>query len=510
MAQVDKMAINELQIDGLILMETAGLRVVEKIKQLIEAWQEKIPFNQVLIIAGKGNNGGDGFVIARHLILSGIETVVYAMADETGYTGNALKNYQALKNFCEITTITIDTLEELAEEAAYSSITVDALLGTGFTPPLKDMYEQVIDLMNESEGFIVSVDIPSGVDADTGKVVNTAVVADYTVTFATPKLGILLYPGADHAGHIDIADIGIPENAISNANSSITLITEDLVTEMLPIRPQNSHKGTFGKVLTIAGSAAMTGAGLLTAYSILRSGGGLSTLAAPESLIPFYTGAQPDITYLPLPETAEKSISQKALETIKTLIDTYDVIVVGPGLGTSAETTTFLEALIDLLNEKGCQTIIDADALNILATLKNKQLNPNILITPHPLEMARLLNVSTEQALEDKIDSALKAAQKYDCTVLYKGADTIISDKESFYINAGGNSALATAGSGDVLSGIIAGLAAQGLDPIKSAFCGTFIHTLTAELAAEELSEYATTASDLIEFLPDAFLSLED
>ncbi|MEW5821312.1 MAG: NAD(P)H-hydrate dehydratase [Cyanobacteriota bacterium] len=504
MADVDNKAINESKIDGLILMENAGIKVFKKLMSLIQEWPDNqdMPFSNVVIVSGKGNNGGDGFVIARHLVLAGIQTNVFAIEERANYTGDALKNYLAFENFGDINLVTEDTMEDFRDAVIESSIVVDALLGTGIKGPVEGLYSEVIEIINESDGIILSVDIPSGVEANTGKVGNLAVEADYTVTFAAPKLGLLLYPGADNAGKLDIEEIGIPDFLIENAESNVFMTTESYVFDLLPWRPDDSNKGTYGKVLTIAGSSTMIGAGLLTSYSALKIGAGLSTLASPKSLIPYYATAYPEITFLPLEETIHKAISASAVVNLSERLEDFQVIVLGPGLGVDSDTRNFVDSILKKIIDKNIPVVVDADALNCIADINNLKLYGNAVITPHPKELSRLLKVEMSDILDDKMKYLEMASQKYNTNVVLKGAKTLITSGEKVYINTTGNSALATGGTGDVLSGIIAGLIAQGLNLFDASVCGVYLHGLAGEMASEELTEYSVVASDVIKYLP--------
>lgn len=510
MAEIDRKAINESKIDGLILMENAGIKAYQKIKELISDFSEtqKIPFRNVVIVAGKGNNAGDGFVIARHLIQDNIPTTVFAITDRSSYSGDALKNYMALENFGDINLITEDTFEDLRDSILEASIVVDALLGTGLKGPVEGNYADTIDIINESDGIIVAVDMPSGVMADTGQVHTVAVEADCTVTFAAPKLGLMLYPGADYAGDLVVANIGIPDFLMETSESTVYLTTEQQVFDFLPWRPDDSNKGIYGKVLTIAGSRSMTGAALLSSMSTLKVGAGISTLASPKSLMPYYVGVYPELTYLPVEETFESTFCASSLTELESKIDQYQAIILGPGLSVTSDTKIFTKEVIQLILEKNLPVVIDADALNCMAEMDAIKLNDNVVITPHPKELSRLLAVELQQILDDKMKYLKLAQEKYDCNVVLKGARTLIASEATININMTGNSALATGGTGDVLSGVIAGLMAQGLTAYNAAVTGVYLHGLAGDLASEDLTEYSVVASDVMNYLSKAIYKL--
>jgi NAD(P)H-hydrate epimerase len=510
MSNIDKRAITELNIDGLILMETAGLKVFQKIQEIIKDWDksEQTTFKNIVVVAGKGNNGGDGFVIARHLIQAGIPTTVYGTTEYLNLYGETLKNYQALENFGDINIITDETLEDLRDNIIESSIVVDALFGTGFKGTVEDIYEEIIEIINESDGIIISVDIPSGVEADTGKVLNIAVEADYTITFAAPKLGLLLFPGADYAGEVETVDISIPEILIATTDSNTYLTDDDYVFNTMPWRPENSNKGTYGKTLTIAGCQSMTGAGLLSAISILKSGAGTSTLASPSSVVPYLTGSYPEITFLPLKENALKTLCAESATELDDKLDNYQSILIGPGLSINKDIIEFLDIIISKLLETEIPVLIDADGLNCLSKLSGIKLTENFILTPHPRELSRLLKVEKEEILEDRLKYAQLAAKKYNCCVILKGAKSIIATEECAYINPTGNSGLATAGTGDVLSGIITSLMVQGLTTFEAGICGTYIHGLAADIAVNDKTEFSLLATDVINYIPEALKKL--
>jgi NAD(P)H-hydrate epimerase len=419
-----------------------------------------------------------------------------------------LKNYLALENFLEIVTVTADTIEELRDDILDASIVVDALLGTGLKGPVEGTYKEIIESINEADGIVFSVDIPSGVEADTGKVGSVAVEADYTETLVAPKLGLLLYPGADCVGKLYKSDIGIPEYLVENAKSNIYLTTEDYVFDLMPVRVDNSHKGTYGKVLSIAGSYNMTGAGLMTALSALKMGAGLSTLACPWSLLPYYAGKYPEITYLPLLETTDKTIAASAAEQLSSKIETYDVVLFGPGIGVNDDTIKFTEKFLRLLAEKEVPAVVDADGLNCLARCDAIELNDNIVLTPHPMELSRLVNVDVDTILDDRLKYVQEASEKYNCNVLLKGSNSLIVSNSCTFINPTGNSALAKAGTGDVLTGIIGGLIAQGLPTYDATLTGAYIHGIAGELVSEDETEYSVLATDVINYLPKVLIKL--
>ena len=531
MREVDKKAIEELKIPGILLMENAGRAVYDQVVEIIDTIEEESA--SVLVICGKGNNGGDGFVAARHLIENDIQTTAVSLFRKDNLSGSALINHDILENFTEIVYMDEIDLDKLRQMISASTIIVDAILGTGLNSPVKGNIKDIINSINEyTEGFIVSVDVPSGVSADTGEILGVAVVADYTVTFHVLKHGLIVYPGAcpneeisenlkdwgrlrggfrHFAGEVIIAPIGIPETLIDGKDYNTYLITEHYVHITLPLRKEDSHKGTFGKVFNVAGSIGMTGAAYMSSIASLKVGAGYSILATPQSAVPVISSMAPEIVCVPLEETEEKAISQKALAKALDKSKDADVFLIGPGLGTEESTVEFVSQYTQQLIDRGENLIVDADALNCLAIKQDVFLPINSIITPHAKELSRLMKVPVEEILKDRIKFARDASQKFNTIVVLKGAKTVIAEPNgNIYINQTGNSGLATAGSGDVLAGMIAGFVAQGLDLKDAAIVGVYLHGLAGDIAAEELTEYSLTASELLKYIPAALKEIID
>ncbi|HSA06592.1 MAG TPA: NAD(P)H-hydrate dehydratase [Candidatus Gastranaerophilales bacterium] len=501
MKSIDRQAIEELKIPGILLMENAGRAVYQKTKEIIKE-EEK----SVLVVCGKGNNGGDGFVAARHLIENSIQTTVISLFRPENLSGEALVNHNILQNFTEIIYFEDIDLEKLRELISFSDVVIDAIFGTGLISEVKGFLTDIIEAISEyAEGYVVSVDIPSGINADTGEIMNCAVVADFTVTFHAPKAGLLLYPGADYSGEITIASIGIPEMLNQSKEFNIYLITPHYAALSLPLRPDDSHKGTFGKVFNIAGSFAMPGAAYMCAMSSLIVGAGYSILAAPKSVIPSVAAKASEIVYAPLIETPEGTLCEESLSEALDKSYGSNVILIGPGLSADKSTVNFVNSFIREIINRGDKVLLDGDAINALAIQKNIVFPLNSVITPHPKELSRLMGVSVEEILKNKIKFAREAAEKFNAIIVLKGANTIISEPNgNTYINIAGNSGLAKAGSGDVLSGVIAGFIAQGVEPKNAAILGVYLHGLAADIAAEEINEYSLTAETLMQYLPKA------
>jgi NAD(P)H-hydrate epimerase len=423
----------------------------------------------------------------------------FQMATEESNTNRALVQHFG---------IPITTANRLPDDVSPTLI-LDALLGTGITREVKDDYKSAIDSINGSEAQILAIDLPSGVDSDSGQIRGAAIRADHTVTFGYLKPGLLNEPGGGLAGDITVIDIGLPD--LGDQKPVIQLAVSEWVREILPARPADSHKGTYGTILTIAGSLGMMGATLLASESALRVGGGLSLLAVPHSLLSQLPPKE--VIYRSLPETESNSISLKALDKLDDDLQKATAIILGPGISTQDETVQFVQRFVReklAATKKPC--VIDADALNALSRSKESLIGKDnkIVLTPHPKELSRLMDVSTDEIQSDRISWAQKAAEKFKCVVVLKGARTVVADYEGHvFINPTGNAGMATAGAGDVLSGTIGGLLAQGMEPIDAAVCGVYLHGFAGDLAAHEIGEAGLLAGDISRALPYALSAIK-
>jgi len=502
--RIDKRAIEEYGISGLILMENAGLQVSLEILEHYSPLAQK----RVAIIAGKGNNGGDGFVVARHLYNRGIRVEVYLIGESTEIKGDARVNLDILKKI-GIPLYERVTSNDLSAPLRYTDIIVDAIFGTGLSSEIKNPYSDVINAINSSRKPVVSIDVPSGVDSDTGEILGVAVKADITVTFALPKRGLLVFPGAEYAGILKIGDIGIPKRIIGEEDIRVNLLTRDEVRASLPPRRPDSYKTSFGHLLVMAGSPGKTGAAAMTSLSALRVGAGLVTLATPKSLNEIFESKLTEVMTLPLPETDDLTISDKAEEIIYQILPKMAVIAIGPGLSIHPETTRVVRHLV---KRSEIPMVIDADGINALIGHLDilKEAKAPLILTPHPGEMARLLGITPKDIQKDRIGIAQRFAKENRVFLVLKGARTIISDPHGdIFINPTGNPGMATAGTGDVLTGMISGLIAQGMEPLTAAKTGVYLHGLTGDISAEEFGEMGMIAGDMIERIPKAIKSLK-
>ncbi|MBD3284862.1 NAD(P)H-hydrate dehydratase [candidate division WOR-3 bacterium] len=501
MRDVDARAISEFSIPSLLLMENAGRGVAETIEEYFT------PENlSVLVICGKGNNGGDGFVVARHLANSGAEVEIILLSKISELKGDAETNAKiARKSGIPIDEVT--TEDDLAcWKASISDFEVicDGIFGTGFKGSPKGLAKSAIELVNSASSFIVSIDIPSGIEAD-GCEPECAVSADLTVTMAYLKPSHLLYPARDYCGDIWVADIGIP-NPLIDAEGRLRLMTAEDACLLIPERVPWGNKSTFGKVLILAGSKGMSGAARLACEAALRTGAGLTYLGFPETLSEVLDTSLLETVKRPLPDTGDGHLGLQAFADISKIADEVKLLAMGPGLGTHPETVALVKKL---LVEWKKPMIADADAINAIATepglLEGKK--PPIILTPHPGEMARLIEGKAHEIDINRLDVAEEYARKWSSVLVLKGAPTITACPDEVWVNSTGNSGLSSGGTGDVLTGTIAGLAAQGLPLTQAARLGVWLHGRAGDLSADELGEHSVVAGDLLYYLPEAMLS---
>ena len=504
MAALDRTAIEQYGIPGIVLMENAGRQVTQVI---VELYGQELYRKKVVIFVGKGNNGGDGFVIARHLHNMGVAVDILLFTDPAKICGDAAVNLNIwLRLGQPVTQVAIDSIK--AKAAVNSAdILVDALYGTGFKGVVLEAAAVFIDLANSSGKKVISVDIPSGIEADTGRVNGPCIHADHTVTFALPKLGLLLEPGSNYVGKLHTVDISLPPVLLKTKDYQRYLLRAQAVKAWLPCRSPDAHKGDCGRVLILAGSQGMTGAAYLTAQAAIRAGAGLVTLGVPEGLHNIMEVKLTEVMTVPLAQTDKKTLSLSAWEEIAALLDRVDVLALGPGLSVHPET---VELVRKILKEIKIPAVIDADGLNCLAGETGLgMVKAPLILTPHPVEMARLLNITAEKVLFNRYSAVKQLAIQSNCVALLKGSRTLVTDGHKLYINATGNPGMATGGSGDVLTGIIAALMAQGLEPLKAAAAGVFVHGRAGDLAVREKGVMGLIAGDLLENLPEA-LDLND
>lgn len=506
MKEIDRKAIEESNLSGLILMENAGLRIFQNLKNIYPSLRLK----KIIIFTGSGNNGGDGFVVARHLYNYGVKVKVFLLSHSSKIKGEAEENLNIINKMgVELFEAETTKLEEIQRAIQNSDLIIDAILGTGLHGKVTGLKAKIIDLINIANKEVVAIDVPSGLDTDTGRIEGPCIKATHTITLALPKIGLLIFPGASYAGKVTVEDIGIPSYLLKNNKIKTNIVTKEIVKSLLPFRATYSHKGSFGKVLILAGSIGMTGAAYLASEAAMRSGAGIVVLGIPRSLNPIMEVKLTEVMTLPLAETKKQSLGEEAEETILKLMKNYSILGIGPGISRQAETQRLVRKVIEKSN---IPLVVDADAIYALSedtTILKKTKTP-LVITPHPGEIAKLINKDVDYILNNQLDITREIAQKYGIVVVLKGARTIIANKEGeVYINVGDNSGMATGGSGDVLTGIICSLIAQGADNFSAAITGVYIHSLAGDLARGIKGERGMIAGDILSQVPQAFLNLE-
>jgi NAD(P)H-hydrate epimerase len=522
MREIDRLTVERCGIPYPTLMETAGTRVVEA----MIGHGEPIAKSVFSVFCGKGNNGGDGAVVARLLWMRGAPLVsVYIFGKIVETKGEARMNFEIISQIYEEERKRANFLPRLSvqeiteeEEASYISngadIVIDALFGTGLTRPAEGLYAKAIESINHHRGTatIVSVDIPSGLSSDTGQLIGPHVIADLTVSFTAPKIGNLLAPASESNGKLVIAPIGTPNWLIEEESGYFQLVEEKAVAAWLQAsrRPADAHKGSVGDVLLIAGSRGKTGAAALSSETILRAGAGLVTVATSQSAQPLLvTQSLNEVMTEALDETPDGAISSAALDQALQLARKRTVIAIGPGLSSSDDSTR--DFVREMVESRTAPMVIDADGLNALAPwpedLKGWDDAP-IIVTPHPGEMARLTGWTNAEVVAGRIEVAREFATKHQIITVLKGSRTIIaSPGGEIYINPTGNAGMATAGSGDVLTGLVAGLLAQRpSEPLEAAVVAVYLHGLAGDLAAKKLGMRPLVASDIIANLSEAML----
>lgn len=506
MREIDRKAFYEYGVPEAVLMENAGAAVAQHVRKMLGPAEGK----KAAVFAGKGNNGGDAFVAARHLMNYGVKVKVYIIGDAGALQGSSKMNFEILKK------MGIDILQVLSERdwdkvkigLAFSDLAVDGLIGTGFHGGLSGEMARAVQMINDAQKPVVAVDVPSGVEADTGKALPVAVKAARTVTFGLPKIGLLLYPGAAYAGRVETAAIGLPAVLLENEDIKQNMVDDNTIRGLMVKRPADAHKGSCGRVLAIAGSRGLTGAACMVAEAAMRAGAGVVTLAIAESLHEIAENKLTEVMTYPLPEIEKGVIGESALPVLLELAQKYDVVEIGSGIGRNPETLKLIRSFIEKTDR---QLVIDADAIHACAgmtdTLKNAKITP--ILTPHPGEMAALANRPVDQIQDGFVVVAREFAQKLNVIIVLKNARTVVAYPDgTVYINMKGNAGMATAGCGDVLAGVISGLFAQGLLSYSAAVAGVYLHSLAGDWTAK-VGMVGLMASDIIKALPAARLQIE-
>jgi ADP-dependent NAD(P)H-hydrate dehydratase / NAD(P)H-hydrate epimerase len=505
MREADRRTIEDIGIPSLVLMENAGRQTVAAMEAMYGDLQER----QVAVLCGRGNNGGDGFVVARTLMQRGVDVAVFLIGRVQDVRGDARINLEILGR---LGLTVVEIADSQAWELHFSEVgdctlIVDAIFGTGLNAPISGFIESVVTDVNASGIPVVAIDLPSGLSADSADPIGPSIEAGLTVTLAAPKLPLVLPPAETHAGDIVIADIGIPGEVLEGLDPPyIDLLTRASMRELITPRTPDSHKGDYGRVLILAGSLGKTGAAHLSAVGALRSGAGLVTVATPAACQPILSAMGPEYMTEAIHETPD-GLDPDGVDHVIELA--RDVLAIGPGLGRAPGTREFIRQLVDRAT---MPLVIDADGLNAFAgdpdTLTGRE-GRDVIITPHPGEMARLVGMTTDEVQASRLEIARNFALAHHVFVVLKGHRTLIATPDDkIFINPTGNPGMATGGSGDVLTGMIAAWLAQLLDAEAACRLAVYLHGLAGDLAEADEGEVSMTAADVAGHLGDAMLEI--
>lgn len=480
--ELDKIAINKILIPGIVLMENAAQKLFEEVNLL---------GNSFLVVCGKGNNGGDGLALARKLIIAGKKVKVIIISKDNNFTDDFKINYDILNNIINNSDIVFIKEEQEVYDVIKGSkcdIVVDAIFGVGLNKDISGMYKTLIEVINKEFSNIISVDVPSGIDCNSGGVRGIAIRASKTYTFETVKRGFLNYKSFEYLGELKVLPIGIPKKVKEEASQSIYILERDDYRNLICERKIYGHKGNYGRAIIVAGSFGMTGAAFITTECTVRSGAGLTTLIC-----------RPEIQNIMSEKLIEAMTISKDDIKVNKIIEAADSIAIGPGLDTDEQSEKLLEQVIV---KSTCPLIIDADAIKILARRKDlfEYTKGRAVLTPHPGEMSVLTEKSVKDIEQNRIEISREIAEKYNVIILLKGYNTVITNGKCTYINRTGNSKMASGGMGDALTGIINGLASQKMDLLNAALLGAYVHGIIADQLGKE--NYIINARDIIQNLP--------
>lgn len=506
MREIDTFTIEKLGIPGIILMENAAINVVKELQKDIGELSDK----NVVVFAGKGNNGGDALAVARHLYNLGANVLVILLAPEESIKGDAQINLNIVKNLdIKLVEMKDESIyEDIALALCLADVVVDGLIGTGIKGKVDSLFSSVIKLINTLSRYVISIDIPSGVNGDTGEICGICIDANKTVTLGLPKPGLYIGEGAKFAGEVVVADIGIPPKVIESKKLSISLIDKKNVSDLIPKRYLDTHKGDYGKVLILAGSIGLTGAAALCSQAVLRSGAGLATVGIPATLNSIMECKLTEVMTLPLTDKGRGCLDSTCIEEIEKVLNRFNVVAVGPGLGRNSEITKIVSWLIE---HSPIPLVIDADGINSLSENIDvlKRAKSQIVLTPHLGEMSRITGLSIETISKDRLNIVKQYAEKWNCTIVLKDWRTVIATPDGeIMINTTGNPGMATGGTGDVLTGIIASFIGQGLKANEASMAGVYIHGLAGNIASAEKGQVGMIAGDLLESIPYAIKTI--
>ena len=491
---LDRRATEEYGIGEEILMENAG-----GASYFVILKEFGVGGKRFVVFCGVGNNGGDGFVIARKLHSMGGDVKVFLLGDRNKMKGAAKTNFDIISRM-PIEIRDVESIEQTNEDVCHCDAIVDAIFGTGLVREPSGIYGAAIELINESGKKVFSIDIPSGVNGDTGEVMGTAVKSDYTISYGLPKIGNMLYPGFGLCGKLYVSHISFPPSLYDA--DSIKVRVNDLVE--LPERAKDTHKGSYGRALFISGSSSYLGAPYFSALSFLKAGGGLSYLATPKSISPFLASKGSEVVFAPQMETDSGSLALESKEELLEFSRSVDMVILGPGVSLNSETQ---ELVRELAKRIEVPLLIDGDGLTAIAAeveLIRGRKAPTIL-TPHSGEMSRITKMGVSEVNKDRVNVLQKTARELNAIVVLKGAHSLVGcPDEKVYINTSGNPGMATAGSGDALTGAIAAMYGMGLPIEEATRVGVFMHGFSGDLAAADKGEDGITAQDIVDYLPDA------
>ncbi len=494
---LDRAATEIGMIPSIVLMENAALACVGELKQAFDLQKCR-----VVIFCGKGNNGGDGLAIARHLVNMGVRVKVYLVSGND-FSGDAKINYD-IANAMDIPIEIVTDTDGFEYIIRSYDVVIDAILGTGISGTVYGTAFDIIRLINENGRYIMSVDVPSGINSDSGEICGICVNADKTVTFAAYKVGMFMYPAADCTGEIVVADISIPQTVTDTQQLQINVTDAEFVRDIIPERNDNSQKGDYGKLLVVAGSRGMTGAAYLASQAAIKSGAGLVTLACPDTVNSVLESKTTEVMTLPLSDD-DGHFSYTAASTLTARAKAFDAILIGPGIGRHEDTIEMVRTVIKNAN---VPVIVDADAIYAVSRDKSilQECTCDLIFTPHAMEMSRLMGLDIAYIEDNRIQVSREFCEEIGAVLLLKGHHSIVTAPSlTQYINNTGNSGMASGGSGDVLAGIVGAFAARGIDASATAAAAAYIHGLAGDIAMERCGMESMTAMDLLECLPEAF-----
>ncbi len=506
MRDLDQTTINDYGIPGIVLMENAGHGAARLIAQ---RYQHLFP-GPVLVVCGRGNNGGDGYVIARHLENWGWRVKTVVLAEHAAIQGGAAVNLAVLLNSQADVVFAPDSASFRGDCDAWcgARLLIDAVFGNGLNSEVRGHYREAIEWMNDYPAPVAAVDMPSGVEATTGQILGVAVEADCSLSFAFAKLGQVSYPAQRYSGTLHVIDLGMPRCVTQSVSSQYCLVDGGLAASLLPVRRADDHKGTFGHVLVVAGSVGKVGAARMTAHAALRSGAGLVSVAIEYDLVGQLMAETPEIMSRPM-HGENGQLSMDCFDALKQAWADMSAVAVGPGLGTDDSVAPLVSRLV---TECPLPVVLDADALTVLTPQLSclSQRRIATVLTPHPGEMARLTGLTVAEVQANRIEVAQQFARDHGVCVLLKGAHTVVTDGERVWINSSGNSGMASAGMGDVLTGMIVSYLAQGLEPFCAAALAAYVHGAAADLCRQQIGGVGYLAGDVMANIPMARRLLEE